>query len=343
MTSSNVPLPHPGQISTNVISSAPASEDDHLPPGDSSQTLNQIPELHGFRVDIDSMATVSAPPRWRFSWAVNRKLRNGLPRYRLPLSIMSAAIGTSIRNKPRNLRADAAHLVASMPIAPLIQGLENLPRSRPFVILPNHYERVSGAWVGWGAIVITNAVFRELPGDFPVRWVMTSTWQDCYIGPRRVNPKYLHWVLRRLAHLYGIILMPADDDEAFGRGAALRELFRALSDDAGQVVAFHPEAGGFETLIEPPKGMGRVLAMLDRQGIPLVPTGVFESDGRMNIRFGNVIDPGSLRTLGDHEAAEELMLHIAALVNEETRGVYATRVETEDLTCVNTHVGSNSV
>ncbi|MGA7669859.1 MAG: hypothetical protein WBW04_05520 [Nitrolancea sp.] len=178
--------------------------------------------------------------------------------------------------------------------------------------------------------MITNAVCRELPGEFPLRWVMTSTWQDCYIGPRRVNPKYLHWVLRRMAHLYGIILMPADDDEAFGRGAALRELFRAISDSAGQIVAFHPEAGGFETLIEPPKGMGRVLAMLDRRGVSLVPTGVFESNGHMNIRFGSAIEPGSLYALGDHEAAERVMLRIAALVNEESRGVYANGVTSSE-------------
>ncbi len=325
MTSSNVPFPHPNQVPAGAVPSPADSADDRLHAEVITQSISQIDSVppRDFRVDVDTRSTAPAPPRWRVSWATNKKHRNGLPRYRLPLSVIAAAFATSLRNRQRDIRADMARLVGSMPIQPVIFGTENLPRTRPFVILPNHYERVSGAWVGWGAIVITNAVCREIQGNYPMRWVMTSTWQDCYIGPRRVNPKYLHWVLRRLANLYDIILMPADDDEAFGRGAALRDLFRALSDDSGQVVAFHPEAGGFETMIEPPKGMGRVLAMLDRRGVSMVPAGVFESDGRINVRFGSVIEPGSLRTLGDHEAAEQVMLRIASLVNEETRGVYA--------------------
>ena len=325
MTSSNVPFPHPSQLPAGTAPSSADSAGDHLPADVIMQSISQIDSLQprDIPVDVGTSSTASAPPRWRFTWAVHRTLRNDLPRYRLPLSVVGAAFATSLRNRQRNIRADTARLVASMPTQPIVYGSENLPRTRPFVILPNHYERVSGAWVGWGAIVITNAVCREIQGDYPMRWVMTSTWQDCYIGPRRVNPKYLHWVLRRLANLYGIILMPADDDEAFGRGAALRDLFRALSDQAGQIVAFHPEAGGFETMIEPPKGMGRVLAMLDRRDILMVPAGVFESDGRITVRFGPVIQPGSLRTLGDHEAAERVMLRIASLVNKETRGVYA--------------------
>jgi hypothetical protein len=217
-----------------------------------------------------------------------------------------------------------------MPVPPVVSGIEHLPTDRPYVILPNHYERPSGAWVGWGAIIISDVIFRTQPGTFPVRWVMTSTWQDCYVGPRRVNPKYLHWVLRRMSDLYGIILMPADDIDAFGRGAALRDIFRSLSDPVGQVVAFHPEAGGFETLITPPKGIGRVLSVLDRKSVPMIPTGVYEADGQIHVSFGTSIPAGSLAHLGDAEAAEQVMIRIAQLVPEGTRGTFADRVATAD-------------
>jgi hypothetical protein len=239
--------------------------------------------------------------------------------------MMATAALTSFRNRKRDLRSDTASLIASMPVAPVVSGIEHLPTTRPFVILPNHYERPSGAWVGWGAIIICNAIARSRPGSFPIRWVMTSTWQDCYVGPKRINPKYLHWVLRRLSDLYGIILMPADDIDAFGRGAALREIFRALTDPAGQVVAFHPEAGGFETLITPPKGIGRVLSTIDRQAIQMIPTGVYETEGRFHVSFGSAIPAGSLAHLGDAEAAEEVMTRIAQLVPERTRGVFAEK------------------
>jgi len=316
MSTSNIPSLQPTSTSSsNAVSTPhPPAELSHGPDEDERPSPNAAIE-----------GSAAPPPLWRFTWLANRRLRQGLPRYRLPLSLIGGAIVTSLRGRTRNIRADAGRLVVSMPVQPVVFGTANLPRERPFVILPNHYERSTGAWVGWGGIVITHAIAREITGTFPIRWVMTSTWQDCYLGPRRVNPKYLHWLLRRLANLYGIILMPADDVEAFARGAALRELFRALADETGQVVAFHPEAGGFETLITPPKGMGRVLALLDRHRITLIPAGVFEADGRINVRFGPAIEPGSLQLLGDCEAAEKVMLRIAGLVPERTRGVFTDR------------------
>ena len=265
-------------------------------------------------------------PSWSFARLHFSKSESKGLRYRLPMKIMAAAAVASFRNRKRDLRDDTARLVASMPVPPVISGIEHLPNDRPFVILPNHYERPSGVWVGWGAIVITNTIARNRAGQFPIRWVMTSTWQDCYIGPKRIDPQYLHWILRRLSHLYGIILMPAADIDAFGRGAALRDLFRALNDPIGQVVAFHPEAGGFETMITPPKGSGRVLSAIDRHNVRMIPTGVFEEAGQLHVSFGEAITAGSLSNLSDVEAAHAVMTRIARLVPERTRGVFADEI-----------------
>jgi hypothetical protein len=277
-------------------------------------------------------STTSSPetgahyPSWSFSRLHFSRAQPPAAKYRLPFNMIAAAVLTSLRNRKRDLRSDAARLVASIPVPPVVTGVENLPVNRPFVILPNHYERPSGVWVGWGAIVISNAIARNRSGSFPIRWVMTSTWQDCYIGPKRIEPKYLHWILRRMSDLYGIILMPAADIDAFGRGAALRDLFRALSDPAGQVVAFHPEAGGFETMISPPKGIGRVLSVIDRQGIQMIPTGVFEDEGQFHVSFGAAVPSGTLLHLSDAEAANAVMTRIARLVPERTRGVFADEI-----------------
>ena len=349
MRSSNVPRPHPSQITTPSDPAHPVARDhakdesldNHVDPRPLvaptfaiSPAIESNPALSGggsFSHGLSGAAvevTTQHFSSWRFLWWTKIPRTTNPPRYRLPLKVMLAAVLSSLKNEKRDLRADVDTLVASMPTPPEVHGLENIPETRPFVILPNHYERPSGAWVGWGAIVITNAIARVRPGNFPIRWVMTSSWQDCYLGPKRIHPKYLHWVLRRLSNLFGIILMPADDLEAFGRGAALREIFRALADPAGQVVAFHPEAGGFETMITPPKGMGRVLAAVDRQRLPIVPAGVYENDRGFQVRFGQAIEPGALQGLPDDEAADMVMLRIAALVPDRTRGEYTDKYRT---------------
>jgi hypothetical protein len=100
-------------------------------------------------------------------------------------------------------------------------------------------------------------------------------------------------------------------------------MFDCLS--RGEGVAVHPEAGGFETLIQPPRGAGRVLACLERRKVPVIPVGVYEEDGHLQINFGQPMAPNSFQRLGDTEAADVAMLEICKLIPERTRGVYAER------------------
>ena len=48
------------------------------------------------------------------------------------------------------------------------------------------------------------------------------------LGPRRIPPDRLQWLLRRLAQVYGLILMPTAPQGVLGRGEALRAVLRAL-------------------------------------------------------------------------------------------------------------------
>jgi len=276
------------------------------------------------RASFDYVVHETNPP-WRVHrprWLTRRRPPPP-PAYRLPRLMMLRVAYTSVRGRRRDVQRDTLLLTSRMQPQPAVCGAEHLPTRGPCVIIPNHYERPDGAWVGWGAIVIAAALARERPTLPAVRWVMTSTWQDCYLGPLRVPPHYLTWVLRRFAAMYGLILMPAQGDETFARGRALRALFRVLDDPAGQVVALHPEAGGFETLIAPPRGMGRVLAAIDRRGIPLIPTGVFEVEGRLIVHFGPPLPRGALAARDDDGAIQTAMLAIARLLPPANRGVYA--------------------
>jgi 1-acyl-sn-glycerol-3-phosphate acyltransferase len=253
-----------------------------------------------------------------------------LPAYRLPVGMIARAAFAAARHRPRDAWQDTLRLAAGMRPQPDVTGIDNVPASGPCVIVPNHYERTGGVWVGWGAIVMSAALARRRPGTPPIRWVMTNTWADCYLGRWRVPPEYLAWVLRGLASVYGLILMPAHDlpnhdAERLASGLALREVFRGIR--RGHVVAFHPEAGGFQTLIRPPRGSGRVLMELDRRGIPCVPAGVFERDGRLTVRFGAALPQGCLIGLDDAQAADRVMREIAALVPAAARGIYADVVD----------------
>lgn len=262
------------------------------------------------------------------SWVVRlgRSIVPARPRppvYHLPPVMMARCVGSALRHQRRDVWHDVIHLSDSMRPQPLILGIENVPTIGVCVVLPNHYERKDAIWVGWGAIAISAAIARRRNRVSTIHWVMTNTWQDCYLGPWRFPPAYLEWVLRRFSHLYGIIIMPEDVSDVPQRATALRELVRALGDPAGPVIAFHPEGGGFETLIRPPHGMGHLLSMLDSRHLTCIPTGVYEDLGRLVVRFGAPLPAGTLVGLCDAEASDAVMRAIANLVPPRDRGVYS--------------------
>lgn len=90
-------------------------------------------------------------------------------------------------------------------------------------------------------------------------------------------------------------------------GAALNDIFRALADPNGQVIALHPKVGGTQSLIRQPHVVGRFLTMLDRRGVPLVPVSAFE-DG-----------------LSDAQSAEQVMPAIAELLPARSCGYMQIR------------------
>jgi len=252
------------------------------------------------------------------------------PSYDLPLPMITKAIWAFVFKQERSVWRDTTALVERQSISAVIVDTGNLPAEGPFVLIPNHYERKDAVWVGWGAIAMSAEIARtrSRAAVSKLHWVMTDTWADCYIGPFHVSPKYLGWVLKGFGNVYGIIRMPAHDlpNHDFQRprsASALHEIFNAL--DRGECIAVHPEAGGFETLIQPPRGAGRVLACFDRRHVPVVPVGVFEENGHLTIRFGAPLAPGAFLGLSDVDAADTAMLAICSLVPERTRGVYAKR------------------
>ncbi|HVX29425.1 MAG TPA: hypothetical protein VHA53_03015 [Nitrolancea sp.] len=352
MTFSNAPVPHQAGASTNDRSGSDAAMSP-LVTSDPDRTLTRqaskprstflhatefnpphgsqpIPGLETDDIPFERGSLARLSPRERFEARrlARERAAVGLPsgpRLFLPLKLILAGALASLRRQTRDIRRDASYMIGRLPYRPVVTGTEYLPYQRPYIILSNHYERRPGAWVGWGGCVIIDAIANARPGDYPIRWVMTSAWEDFHIGPWFVDPRHLRWALQRFADLYGIILTPSDDRRVFGRGAALREIFHALADPNGQVVAFHPEAGGTQSLIRPPHGVGRFLTMLDRRGVPLVPVGVFEDGRRFHVTFGQALPHGALDGLSDADSAERVMRAIAELLPARNRGIYGER------------------
>ena len=250
--------------------------------------------------------------------------------YELPKPMLARAFWAFLRGKRRDTWTDASRAISTLQNKPVIHGLQHVPEQGPIVFLPNHYERKDAVWVGWGAMALTEAVARarNVSRLGRMHWVMTDTWADCFIGPFHVDPRYLGWVLKGFGNIYGIIRMPAHDlpnhtTQRNRSARSLLEIFDYLK--AGDCVAVHPEAGGFETLIQPPAGAGRVVSCLDRRNVTLIPVGIYEENDHLVVNFGAPIERGTFDGLDDRASADTIMLRIAALVPEETRGVFAER------------------
>lgn len=149
---------------------------------------------------------------------------------------------------------------------------------------------------------------------------MTSAWENCHIGCWYIDPRHLRWALQRFADLYGIILTPVDDRRAFDRGAALRDIFHGVADPNGQVIALHPEAGGTQSLIGPPHGMGAYRRCSTDAGCRWSGLGRSRTAGASMSRSGPALKNGALDGLSDAQSAERVMPAIAELLPARSCG-----------------------
>lgn len=265
----------------------------------------------------------------RSIFPVARTARTDAPcTYQLPGAILLGAIWAFIRGQRRNEWVDCVRLNDQLAHAPVIRHADRLPMNGPAVFLPNHYERKDQVWVGWGAIALTSALARHrgTTESGHIHWVMTDTWTDAYIGPIHVPPKMLGWVLAGFSRVFGLIRMPAHDlpnhNEQRARSAsAIRDMADVLA--TGNFLAVHPEAGGFETLVTPPPGAGRMLRFLERRGAPMIPVGIFEENDRLVINVGEPLPPHFLHGMTDAVAAAAVMNTIKALIPAQNHGDFA--------------------
>ncbi|HXG35516.1 MAG TPA: hypothetical protein VNL15_00950, partial [Dehalococcoidia bacterium] len=101
--------------------------------------------------------------------------------------------------------ADTAGTLMSVRPRPQVLGDEFIPVHDPFVLVANHYER-PGLRVYWGGTLVSFAVSQKRQDR--LHWLMTSEWRNYRLGPVPVPVWFLRWLFRRIARVYGLIIVP---------------------------------------------------------------------------------------------------------------------------------------
>jgi 1-acyl-sn-glycerol-3-phosphate acyltransferase len=161
---------------------------------------------------------------------------------------------------------------------------------------------------------------------------MTSEWHNFRLGPLPVPvPVWVfRWLFRRIARVYGLVIIPRAAERGVGRAAALRTILNALR-DGEEAIGLFPEGMGTGHLIEPMPGVGSFLLSLSNRGIPMLPVGIFEEGGRLIASFGPPFSIQVPRGVEKEErerlASQQVMVAIGRLLPRELWGVYASVIE----------------
>lgn len=244
-----------------------------------------------------------------------------MPRYPLPRWAGGGFLWDVLVQRPRSFAHDAQAAVAGLRTPPMVLGAEQIPSEGPCLVTCNHYTRPGfAAW--WLTLAISAAVAASrAPGaDREIHWVMTAGWrfQQSRWKPRILTPA-TRWAFARVARVYGFVTMPPmppapEEMEARATGVLRTvRLARHLAQEGG-MVGLAPEGRDVpEGLGEPPEGVGEFIWLLVRAGLPILPVGVTERGGRLQISFGQLLVPEipPSRTGRDRLIAQQVMEAIA--------------------------------
>ena len=256
---------------------------------------------------------------------------NGKPAESYPLrfSLILRFVWSTLRGRRRDLPADIAAALAVVRPPPAARNDHHVPATGPFVLALNHYER-RGLKVFWSGCLASHAIAQRRARDKAVRWLMTSEWYNARLGPIPVPVLLWRWLFRRLGRVYGLVIVPRAAERGVGRAAALRTILNIVR-GSEEPIGLFPEAVGTGRLIQPPPGLGSFLLLLSGHGLPILPAGAFEEEGRLIVSFGPPfhldVPRGAPRAEKERLASQQVMVAIGRLLPEKLWGVYAAAIQ----------------
>ena len=249
--------------------------------------------------------------------------------YPLRFSLMLRFIWSTLWGRRRDLPGDIAAALEAVRPPPQVRNDHYIPAEGSFVLVLNHYER-PGLKVFWSGCLASHAIAQRRAHDKAVRWLMTSEWYNARLGPILVPVLLWRWLFRRLGRVYGLVIVPRAAERRVGRAAALRTILNIVR-GSEEPIGLFPEAVGTGRLIQPPPGLGSFLLLLSSHGLPILPAGAFEEEGRLIVSFGPQfhidVPRGAPRAEKERLASEQVMVAIGRMLPEELWGVYAVAIQ----------------
>ena len=244
-----------------------------------------------------------------------------LPVYPGVESAALSAIIARVLNRQRSARADSVRLCAVVVPEILYTGVDLLPTHGPFLLTANHYSR-PGFSTTWIAMSISAALPME------VAWIMSNEW--LFEG----NPfafllrPAMRFVLNSITRAYHFLPMPTMTpgfSTPQQRSAGVRQVIERLRAQPDLVLGLTPE--GMDSpdgrLGLPPAGAGKFILYLQQMGLPIVPVGVCEAKGSLQVHFGVPyslqVDPSLPLSEVDLWVRQAVMQPIAVLLGESAQ------------------------
>jgi len=241
-------------------------------------------------------------------------------------AIAGFALDTLV-GRSRSFARDARQVLDANPHPRRIEGIEHVPADGVFIVVMNHYNR-PGLRPYHCAMAISAAIAERHPGSPEIRWAFTSEYRDRGIGPIPIPPALFRWVFARMARVYDFVALPRRETLVMSHAVALHRLVRHLE---SAPVGLTPEGLlAADTLVEPPDGAGRLLALLARNGAPLLPVAAWEDGTTLVVRFGEPFRPSERqeRTPADldRRVRDDVMVAIGRLLPRRYWGAYHDRI-----------------
>jgi 1-acyl-sn-glycerol-3-phosphate acyltransferase len=243
--------------------------------------------------------------------------------YGLPWRLAPRVVGAALVLRRRSFARDALRAM-ERPLAPMeVRGAEHIPRQGPCLVACNHYTRPGfDAWWLVLAVSAVTASHRAAGADPEIHWLMTGAWRfEGSPWRARLLTPATRWAFARVARVYGFVTMPPmppTPQEMEARAVAVRRTLRLARRAAaeGGMIGLAPEGRDTaERLGEPPDGVGRLMAHLTRLGLPVLPVGVGEVAGCLQISVG----PAFVPEVPAHRAARDQAVsgQVMAAISEQ--------------------------